>query len=119
MIASSSNSIVREGVEQLDRVETIRLNYAVAGSGGAGLTVMRTTFLGLKKPFLAWIEGQWQEIKPYTAREVIDFPAPLGKTGVYWFDMPETYTFAESFQAQTKAIQISRKRNHKSKLIAH
>ncbi|GCL53131.1 saccharopine dehydrogenase [Microcystis aeruginosa NIES-3806] len=117
-----SNSIVREGVEQLDRVETIRLNYAVAGSGGAGLTVMRTTFLGLKKPFLAWIEGQWQEIKPYTAREVIDFPAPLGKTGVYWFDMPETYTFAESFQVQnviTKFGSIPDFYNHLTWITAH
>jgi saccharopine dehydrogenase-like NADP-dependent oxidoreductase len=117
-----SNSMVREGVEQLDSVETIRLNYAVAGSGGAGLTVMRTTFLGLKKPFLAWIEGKWQEIKPYTAREVIDFPAPLGKTGVYWFDMPETYTFAESFSVKnviTKFGSIPDFYNHLTWITAH
>jgi saccharopine dehydrogenase-like NADP-dependent oxidoreductase len=117
-----SNSMVREGVEQLDSVETISLNYAVAGSGGAGLTVMRTTFLGLKKPFLAWINGQWQEIKPYTAREVIDFPAPLGKTGVYWFDMPETYTFAESFSVQnviTKFGSIPDFYNHLTWITAH
>ncbi len=83
---------------------------------------MRTTFLGLKKPFLAWIEGQWQEIKPYTAREVIDFPAPLGQTGVYWFDMPETYTFAESFQVQnviTKFGSIPDFYNHLTWITAH
>ena len=39
-----SNSMVKQGVEKFDRLEKIHLSYVVAGSGGAGLTVMRTTF---------------------------------------------------------------------------
>lgn len=96
-----SNSMVRQGVEQFDTPEKIHLSYVVAGSGGAGLTVMRTTFLGLRKQFDAWIDGKWQKILPYTQRETVQFPQPYGKTGVYWFDMPETYTFANSFPVKT------------------
>lgn len=96
-----SNSMVRQGVEQLDEADTIHLSYVVAGSGGAGLTVMRTTFLGVRTAFRAWIEGQWQQVWPYTEREVIEFPPPYGKTGVYWFDMPETHSFVESFPVKT------------------
>ncbi|MEO1378149.1 MAG: saccharopine dehydrogenase NADP-binding domain-containing protein, partial [Cyanobacteria bacterium J06635_10] len=43
-----SNSMVRQCVEQFDIPEKIHLSYVVAGSGGAGITVMRTTFLGLQ-----------------------------------------------------------------------
>jgi saccharopine dehydrogenase-like NADP-dependent oxidoreductase len=117
-----SNSITREGVEQLDSAETIRLYYGVAGSGGAGLTVMRTTFLGLRKPFDAWIDGRWQKVKPYTAREVVNFPKPVGKTGVYWFDMPETYTFVESFGVKnviTKFGSLPDFYNHLTWITAH
>jgi len=96
-----SNSMVKQGIEQFDRPTKIHLSYIVAGSGGAGLTVMRTTFLGLRNKFSAWIDGQWQDTLPYTEREVIEFPAPYGKTGVYWFDVPETYTFADSFPVET------------------
>ncbi|MGB3757590.1 MAG: saccharopine dehydrogenase NADP-binding domain-containing protein, partial [Rivularia sp. (in: cyanobacteria)] len=46
-----SNSMVRQCVEQFDEAEKIHLSYVVAGSGGAGVTVMRTTFLGLQNPF--------------------------------------------------------------------
>jgi len=92
-----SNSMVRQGVEQFDRAETIHLSYVVAGSGGAGVTIMRTTFLGLRKAFEVWKGGRWQQVLPYSDREIIEFPKPYGKTGVYWFDVPETYTFAESF----------------------
>ena len=96
-----SNSMVRQGVEQLDRAEKIHLSYVVAGSGGAGVTVMRTTFLGLRKPFEAWIDGKWQKVLPYSDRQVVAFPKPYGKIGVYWFDVPETYTLAQSFPVQT------------------
>ncbi|NEO92629.1 MAG: KR domain-containing protein, partial [Moorea sp. SIO3G5] len=96
-----SNSMVRHDVEQLDFAERIHLSYVVAGSGGAGVTVMRTTFLGLQEPFEAWIDNQWQTVKPYSLRETIQFPAPYGKAGVYWFDMPEALTLVDSFPVKT------------------
>lgn len=117
-----SNSMVKQGVERFERAKKIHLSYVVAGSGGAGVTVMRTTFLGLKKPFKAWIDGKWQQISPYTAREVIQFPPPYGKTGVYWFDMPETYTFADSFDVDTvitKFGSIPDWYNHLTWITAH
>ncbi len=117
-----SNSMVKQGVEQFERVEKIHLSYVVASSGGAGLTVMRTTFLGLRAKFAAWIDGQWQQVTPYTEREVIEFPPPYGKTGVYWFDVPETYTFADSFNARTvitKFGSIPDFYNHLTWITAH
>ncbi|MBF2079860.1 MAG: saccharopine dehydrogenase NADP-binding domain-containing protein [Synechococcales cyanobacterium T60_A2020_003] len=96
-----SNSMVRQAVEQLDTPEEIHIQYGVAGSGGAGVTVMRTTFLGLQHPFEVWIDGQWQSVKPYSEREGVTFPKPIGKTGVYWFDVPEAWTLATSFPVKT------------------
>jgi saccharopine dehydrogenase-like NADP-dependent oxidoreductase len=95
-----SNSMVRQGVESLDEVKTIHLSYVVAGSGGAGLTIMRTTFLGLQQPFTVWRDHCWQEVLPYSEREEIKFPSPFGQVGVYWFDVPEAFTFVESFPVQ-------------------
>lgn len=117
-----SNSMVRLGVEQLDTAEQIHLSYIVVGSGGAGVTVMRTTFLGLQHPFEAWINGQWQTVKPYTDREIIQFPQPYGQAGVYWFDMPEAFTLAEAFPVQTvvtKFGSIPDLYNHLTWIAAH
>jgi saccharopine dehydrogenase-like NADP-dependent oxidoreductase len=96
-----SNSMVRQGVEQLQEADRIHLSYVVGGSGGAGVTVMRTTFLGLQNPFDVWVDGQWQQVKPYTDRETIEFPPPYGQVGVYWFDMPEAFTLPDSFPVKT------------------
>lgn len=95
-----SNLMAREGIEALDKTDSIQLNYVVAGSGGAGLTVMRTTFLGLQSPFLAWIQGKWQDVLPYSKPEIVTFPH-YGEASVYWFDVAETYTLAHSFPVET------------------
>ena len=96
-----SNSMVRQGIEQFDTPQDVHISYVVGGSGGAGITVMRTTFLNIQHSFDAWIKGQWQRVKPYTDRETIEFPEPFGQTNVYWFDMPEAFTLAQTFPLQT------------------
>ncbi|AFY48693.1 saccharopine dehydrogenase-like oxidoreductase [Nostoc sp. PCC 7524] len=118
-----SNSMVRQGIEQFDQAEKIHLSYLVGGSGGAGITVMRTTFLGLQYPFQAWINGQWQFVKPYSDREVISFPPPYKRSGVYWFDMPETFTLPQVFPSVktviTKFGSIPDFYNHLTWIAAH
>ena len=97
-----SGSMIRQGVEQLDAAESVHLSYLVAGSGGAGVTVMRTTFIELQTPFMSKIKGRWQAIAPYSQREVLDFPR-YGKGGVYWFNTVEALTVADTFP-QLKTI---------------
>lgn len=92
-----SNSMARLAAEQFDSLDSLQLNYVVAGSGGAGKTVMRTTFLELQTPFPAWIDGQWQEILPYSDREQVEFLPPYGKSSVYWFSTSEAATLPKSF----------------------
>ncbi|WP_346290102.1 saccharopine dehydrogenase family protein [Sphaerothrix gracilis] len=117
-----SNSMVRQGVEQLDQADEVKLSYVVAGSGGAGVTVMRTTFLELQHLFPAWVNGQWQEIEPYSQRETVDFPAPYGRCGVYWFSTVEAMTLPQSFPLKTvitKFGSLPNFYNHLTWLMAH
>ena len=99
-----SNSMVRQCVEQFNEAQKIHLSYVVSSSGGAGVTVMRTTFLGLQNPFEALINGKWETVKPYTKRETVTFPQPYGQNGVYWFDMPETFTLPKAFPTVKSVI---------------
>ncbi|MBE9068706.1 saccharopine dehydrogenase NADP-binding domain-containing protein [Leptolyngbya cf. ectocarpi LEGE 11479] len=93
-----SNSMVRQGIEQLAQADRVHLSYLVAGSGGAGVTVMRTTFVELQTPFEAKVNGQRIFIQPYCDREVLPFPEPYNKgAGVYWFNTVEALTLPQSF----------------------
>ncbi|WP_008317457.1 saccharopine dehydrogenase family protein [Leptolyngbya sp. PCC 6406] len=117
-----SNSMVRQGIEALDHTDTIHLSYGVAGSGGAGVTVLRTTFLELQHPFSAWIDGSWRTVQPYSQRQKVNFPTPIGSCGVYWFNTVEAMTLAESFPVQTvvtKFGSVPDIYNHLTWLTAH
>ena len=117
-----SNSMVRKGVEQLDQADQVHLSYIVAGSGGAGVTVMRTTFLELQHPFKAWIDGQWRTIQPYSDREIVEFPNPYGQCGVYWFNTIEAMTLPTVFPVKTvitKFGSLPDLYNHLTWLTAH
>ncbi|MEM6252737.1 MAG: saccharopine dehydrogenase NADP-binding domain-containing protein [Cyanobacteria bacterium P01_D01_bin.156] len=93
-----SNSMVRQGIERLDSAEDVHLSYLVAGSGGAGVTVMRTTFIELQTPFQAKVNGECVWIQPYCDREVLPFPDPYNQgAGVYWFNTVEAFTLTRSF----------------------
>ena len=37
----------------------------------------------------------------YTGRSTVEFPAPFGRANVYWFDMPESFTLAQTFPVDT------------------
>lgn len=117
-----SNSMARQAVEALDQVDSIQLSYIVAGSGGAGVTIMRTTFIGLQHPYDAWIDGAWTSVKPYTARETREFPPPYGQAYVYWYDVPEAMTLKDSFSVKTVITKfgiIPDFYNHATWLVAH
>ncbi|ADI66157.1 saccharopine dehydrogenase family protein [Trichormus azollae] len=118
-----SNSLVLQGIEQFEKPEKIHLSYLVSGSGGAGVTVMRTTFLGLQHSFEAWINGEWHLVAPYSDRENINFPHPYQSRAVYWFDMPETITLPHSFPTVktviTKFGSIPDVYNHLTWIAAH
>jgi len=92
-----SNSMARLAAEQFEHLDDLQLNYVVAGSGGAGKTVLRTTFLELQTPFSAWLEGAWQVVRPYCDREQVTFQPPYGKASVYWFSTSEAATLPQSF----------------------
>lgn len=68
---------------------------------------MRTTFLGLQRPFAAWIDREWRSTQPYSDREVVEFPQPYGKIGVYWFDMPEAFTLPDTFPVKTVVTKFA------------
>ena len=117
-----SNSMVRKGVESFDQADSVQLSYIVTGSGGAGVTVMRTTFIGLQHSFDAWLDGRWQSIKPYTARETLIFPPPYGEANVYWYDMPELITIPTTFPVNkviTKFGVVPDFYNHATWSMAH
>ncbi|GAB2212262.1 hypothetical protein Droror1_Dr00025614 [Drosera rotundifolia] len=69
--------------------ERLRFYYYTAGSGGAGPTILATSFLLLGEDVIAYDKGQRIKLKPYSGVVNIDFGKGIRKKDVYLLNLPE------------------------------
>uniref|UniRef100_A0A5B7AYT3 Saccharopine dehydrogenase NADP binding domain-containing protein n=1 Tax=Davidia involucrata TaxID=16924 RepID=A0A5B7AYT3_DAVIN len=69
--------------------ERLRFYYYTAGSGGAGPTILATSFLLLGEEVVAYNKGEKIKLKPYSGMLNIDFGKGIGKRDVYLLNLPE------------------------------
>ncbi|KAH7437244.1 hypothetical protein KP509_05G061700 [Ceratopteris richardii] len=77
------------------RPEFMRFSYFTAGSGGAGPTILSTSFLLLGEDVLAYRRGEKVLLKPFTNGLIIDFGRGVGRRNVYLLNLPEVATAHE------------------------
>lgn len=67
----------------------LRFSYFTAGSGGAGPTILSTSFLLLGEEVLAYRRGEKLQLKPYSGCLDVDFGKGVGRRSVYLLNLPE------------------------------
>ncbi|TVU03761.1 hypothetical protein EJB05_50699, partial [Eragrostis curvula] len=69
--------------------ERLRFFYYTAGSGGAGPTILTTSFMLLGEDVTAYNKGEEIKLKPYSGVLNIDFGKGVRKKNVYLLNLPE------------------------------
>nr|CAD1821959.1 unnamed protein product [Ananas comosus var. bracteatus] len=75
--------------ENAGEPERLRFFYYTAGSGGAGPTILATSFLLLGEDVIAYNKGKQIKLKPYSGGLTIDFGKGVKKKDVYLLNLPE------------------------------
>ncbi|KAJ7959720.1 Saccharopine dehydrogenase [Quillaja saponaria] len=75
--------------ESEGKPKRLRFYYYTAGSGGAGPTILATSFLLLGEEVVAYSKGEKIRLKPYSGRLNVDFGKGIGKRDVYLLNLPE------------------------------
>ncbi|KAJ0976134.1 hypothetical protein J5N97_018099 [Dioscorea zingiberensis] len=78
--------------EDAGEPERLRFSYYTAGSGGAGPTILATSFLLLGEDVIAYNKGEKITLKPYSGMLNIDFGKGIRKRDVYLLNLPEVTT---------------------------
>lgn len=60
-----------------------------SGTGGAGPTILETTFLLAGEPTIAYKDGQEYVLPPVSERRCVDFGPGLRKRDVWLYNLPE------------------------------
>lgn len=88
----SFNYIVTDGDDDATTTvqpDRVLYSYYTAGSGGAGPTILNTTFLLAGEDVVAYKDGTAVTLPPVSNRRVVDFGPGIGRKGVFLYSLPE------------------------------
>ncbi|KAL5982573.1 hypothetical protein ACLOJK_016647 [Asimina triloba] len=92
--------------ENTGEPEKLRFLYYTAGSGGAGPTILATSFLLLGEDVIAYNKGEKIKLKPYSGMLNIDFGKGIGKRDVYLLHLPEVKSAHEVLSVPTVSARF-------------
>uniref|UniRef100_A0A7N0U355 Saccharopine dehydrogenase NADP binding domain-containing protein n=1 Tax=Kalanchoe fedtschenkoi TaxID=63787 RepID=A0A7N0U355_KALFE len=86
--------------------QRLRFFYYTAGTGGAGPTILATSFLLLGEEVVAYNKGEIIKLKPYSSSLNIDFGKGIGKRDVYLLNLPEVASAHEVLGVPTVSARF-------------
>ncbi|XP_008786887.2 uncharacterized protein LOC103705067 isoform X2 [Phoenix dactylifera] len=92
--------------ENAGEPERLRFFYYTGGSGGAGPTILVTSFLLLGEDVIAYNKGEKIKLKPYSGGLNIDFGKGIGKRDVYLLNLPEVRSAHEILGVPTVSARF-------------
>ncbi|XP_071709356.1 uncharacterized protein [Rutidosis leptorrhynchoides] len=86
--------------------ERLRFYYYTAGTGGAGPTILATSFLLLGEEVIAYNKGEKIKLRPYSGMVNIDFGKGIGKKDVYLLNLPEVTSTHQILKVPTVSARF-------------
>jgi len=96
-----TNVMARAGTDALDTVDTIRVYWGGGAADSEGLAVVAHVFFAITGNVPTYRDGQWVDVPAGADKEVVEFPAPLGRVHVSHCGHPEPMTIPRTIQADT------------------
>ncbi|KAL9296219.1 hypothetical protein ACSQ67_022115 [Phaseolus vulgaris] len=112
VMAAELVRVANESKDKPERLSTykllcqLRFYYYTAGTGGAGPTILTTSFLLLGEEVVAYNKGEKIRMKPYSAMLKIDFGKGIGKRDVYLLNLPEVSSAHEILRVPTVSARF-------------
>ncbi len=85
--------LLREGWVDLNDYESLRIPLPVPYS-------FDTILDELEQPVEIWKDGKLEKVPPFSGREEMEFPDPVGKQELYYVEHPEVYSLGETFKGR-------------------
>ncbi|XP_024006164.1 uncharacterized protein LOC18011049 isoform X2 [Eutrema salsugineum] len=92
--------------EDKGKPEKLRFSYYTAGTGGAGPTILATSFLLLGEEVIAYKQGEKVKLRPYSGMINVDFGKGIRKRDVYLLNLPEVRSTHEVLEVPTVSARF-------------
>jgi len=86
-----SNIQVQYSARRMDSVSDVRIAWTASQSDPFGPSVMKHCLHCYNAPH-QFLDGKLVQVPPFSGRQIVEFPPPVGKVDVVYFDHPEVLT---------------------------
>ncbi|OFX16068.1 hypothetical protein A3K71_05160 [archaeon RBG_16_50_20] len=86
-----SNIQVQYSAKRMDSVSDVHIAWTSSQTDPFGPSVMKHCLHCYSSPH-QFIDGQLVQVAPFSGRQLVEFPPPVGKVDVVYFDHPEVLT---------------------------
>jgi saccharopine dehydrogenase-like NADP-dependent oxidoreductase len=92
------NVLVKAAADQLDEIDEIHTAWVMSGADPGGLALSYHLLYSLSEKAYTMEEGVMKEVQSFIdGKELLEFPAPIGKVEVFHIGHPEPITLSRSF----------------------
>ena len=95
LMARQLTDLVNDG-DGDDSPESVRFSYFTAGTGGAGATILATSFLLCGEPVTAYKDGEPVVVPAMDGQRGVDFGKKVGRRSVHLLNLPEVRSVHET-----------------------
>lgn len=100
-----TNLLAKKGAAQLDEVDEIRIFWGGGAADSEGLAVVMHVFYAITGEVPTFRNGQRVMVPAGSDKEVIEFPAPLGRVEVFHCGHPEPMTIPRAIPARLVSLK--------------
>lgn len=86
-----SNIQIQYSARRMDSVSDVNIAWTSSQSDPFGPSVMKHCLHCFSEPH-QYLDGKLVEVPPFSGRQLVEFPPPVGKADVVYFDHPEVLT---------------------------
>lgn len=86
-----SNIQVQHSARRMDSVSDVRIAWTSSQADPFGPSVMKHCLHCYNSPH-QYLDGKLVQVEPFSGRQIVEFPPPVGKVDVVYFDHPEVLT---------------------------
>ena len=94
-----TSALVADLQPRLDRIRSIKIALSAGNKNQAGVSTIAAILSYVGLPVLVWQDRAWRTMRGWSAGEVVDFPAPVGRRRVQLCDVPDLSLFPKRFEA--------------------
>ena len=100
-VPGTASILVKLASEAISQIDAVHIALFMGNKNAKGEGAIRSLLGGLGNSIVIPKDGAVVSVRVWEGRQIVEFPSPIGRRPVYWFDAPDYDLLPRYFKAKT------------------